>query len=255
MFEVENRSSDHSSWRPVVAVSGDYYTAAEFAEHQHRRNQLLYAASGAITVSTPHGSWVAPPERGVWIPAGTPHSVRTIGVVRFRSVLIEPVASRGIGPVCQVLNISSLLHQLLLEAGKLAARYDQQGRDGMIMDLLVAEIELAEPNPISVPFPSHPLLAKRCQDYMKRPHISETIEVWADALSIDRRRFTRLFRRETGMSFGQWRKQACLAVAVQRLVAGESVTSIAFDIGYDSPAGFSVMFKRALGVSPSAYSV
>jgi len=38
-----------------------------------------------------------------------------------------------------------------------------------------------------------------------------------------------------------------------RLAAGETVTSIALDLGYDSPAAFATMFKRRLGLSPSQY--
>ena len=80
-----------------------------------------------------------------------------------------------------------------------------------------------------------------------------TIDEWADALAMNRRNFTRIFRRETGMSFAEWRQQACLSVALPKLAAGESVTAVALDLGYDSPGNFSMMFKRVLGVSPSHY--
>ena len=68
-----------------------------------------------------------------------------------------------------------------------------------------------------------------------------------------RRAFTRAFRRETGMSFAEWRQQACVLVALPRLAAGDQVTSIALDLGYESPAAFATMFKRLLGVAPSRY--
>jgi AraC-like DNA-binding protein len=42
-------------------------------------------------------------------------------------------------------------------------------------------------------------------------------------------------------------------IALPRLAAGEAVTSIAVDLGYDSPAAFATMFKRRLGISPSHY--
>ena len=38
-----------------------------------------------------------------------------------------------------------------------------------------------------------------------------------------------------------------------RLAAGERVTTIALDLGYESPAAFTTMFKRLLGVAPSRY--
>jgi AraC-like DNA-binding protein len=121
------------------------------------------------------------------------------------------------------------------------------------MALLVAEIRSAPLIPIAVPFPRHPVLAALCDAFLEHPNATAAIDDWALALSINRRSFTRLFRRETGMSFAEWRQQACVSVALPRLAAGEAITSIALDLGYDGPANFSTMFKRMLGVPPSRY--
>lgn len=239
--------------RPVVAIGHAFPPSFELAEHRHRRSQFLYAASGVMAVSTPDGAWVAPPERAVWIPAGIPHSVRMVGAVQTRSVLIEPDACQARGSICQVVGVSPLLRQLLVAAADVPADYDEGGRDGMVMALLIAEINRAPLIPLAVPFPSHPALARRCQAFLDRPQATATIDEWAAAVAMNRRSFTRLFRRETGMSFAEWRQQACLSVALPRLAAGEPVTAIALDLGYDGPGNFSTMFKRVVGVPPSRY--
>jgi AraC-like DNA-binding protein len=77
--------------------------------------------------------------------------------------------------------------------------------------------------------------------------------MWSEPLGMSRRAFTRLFRRETGLSFVEWRQQACLIAALPRLSAGEPVTTVALDLGYDNPAAFTTMFKRVLGASPRNY--
>jgi AraC-like DNA-binding protein len=79
------------------------------------------------------------------------------------------------------------------------------------------------------------------------------IDDWGAAIGMSRRAFTRLFRSETGLSFASWQRQAALFYAVNRLLAGEPVTTIALDLGYRSPSAFSTMFKRTLGVPPSRY--
>lgn len=239
--------------RPVVGIGNDYPPSFELAEHRHRRAQLLYAASGVIAVATPDGAWVAPPERAVWIPGGTAHSTRMVGAVQTRSVLIEPDACSALGCTCRVLAISPLLRQLLLSAAEVSLEYDEDGRDGLVMKLLVAELEQAPVIPLAVPFPRHVALAELCHAFVEKPRATETIDQWADRLAMNRRRFTRLFRRETGMSFARWRQQACLSVALPRLATGEPITAIALDLGYDSPATFTTMFKRVLGVPPSRY--
>lgn len=239
--------------RPALAIGHYYPTSYELAEHRHRRSQFLYAAMGVMVVSTPAGAWVAPPERAVWIPGGTPHSVRMVGAVQTRSVLFEVGECPGRGNVCQVVAVSPLLRQLLVAAADLPVEYDEAGRDGMVMRLLTAEVDQAAVIPLAVPFPAHPALARRCHAFLDRPSAAATIDSWADAMAMNRRSFTRLFRRETGMSFAEWRQQACLSVALPKLAAGESVTAVAFDLGYDGPGNFSTMFKRVLGVSPSHY--
>ena len=55
------------------------------------------------------------------------------------------------------------------------------------------------------------------------------------------------------MSFGAWRQQACLLAALPRLTAGQPVTQVALDLGYDSPSAFSTMFKKQFGQAPSQF--
>ncbi|HTM81645.1 helix-turn-helix transcriptional regulator [Asticcacaulis sp.] len=240
--------------RPIVARARSYPPSFELDWHTHGRGQFVYAASGVVVLSTPYGAWVAPPERAVWTPAGMPHSVRMVGAVETRSVLLDEDTARLLGPKSAVMSVSPLLRQLLIAAADLPLEYDISGRDGLVMSLLAAELAHAPRVDLSVPFPVSPKLAARCHAFLEAPDIHATIEDWCDALGMDRRAFTRAFRRETGMSFGEWRQQACLLVALPRLAAGESVTAIALDLGYDSPAAFSTMFRRLLGVPPSRYA-
>jgi len=239
--------------RAVVGLGNDFPASFEVAPHRHRRGQLLYAASGVVAVSTPDGAWVAPPERAVWIPAGTSHAVRMVGAVQTRSALIDPAVCPSLGKGCRIIAVSPLLRQLLITAADLPLEYEESGRDGLVMQLLVAEVINAPVIPLAVPFPTHSALAERCHAFLERPHANDWTDRWADAMAMNRRSFTRLFRRETGMSFAEWRQQACLSVALPRLASGEPVTTIALDLGYDSPASFSTMFKRVLGVPPSRY--
>jgi len=243
---------DESVPRQVVAIGNDYPPSFELETHQHVRNQLLYAEKGVVAVSTPQGAWTAPPERAVWIPAGVPHSVRMVGAVSTRSVLIAPDALR-FGDQCRVVGVSPLLRQLLVAASGLPPEYDLAGRDGLLMALLVAELAQAPVIPLSAPFPQSPAMAARCHGFLEQPSPHDTIDGWAKALGVGRRAFTRAFRRETGMSFAEWRQQACVLVALPRLAAGEPVTAIALDLGYDSPAAFATMFKRLTGIPPSRY--
>ncbi len=121
------------------------------------------------------------------------------------------------------------------------------------MALIQHEMRQLPVLPLSLPFPAHDPLAQRCREFLLKPSARETIEIWTGSLGMSRRAFTRLFRRETGLSFVAWRQQACLVAALPRLLASEPVTAVALDLGYDNPAAFTTMFKRVLGSSPRSY--
>ncbi|MGA7826924.1 MAG: helix-turn-helix domain-containing protein, partial [Geobacteraceae bacterium] len=63
----------------------------------------------------------------------------------------------------------------------------------------------------------------------------------------------RLFVRETGLTFGAWRKRLVLQEAIERLGTGQNITRVAFDLGYQSLSAFIAMFRQALGASPGQY--
>jgi AraC-like DNA-binding protein len=63
----------------------------------------------------------------------------------------------------------------------------------------------------------------------------------------------RRFLKETGITFARWKQQARLLESVRRLAEGISVTTVAFDLGYESASAFSTMFRRSLGVAPRSF--
>ncbi len=67
------------------------------------------------------------------------------------------------------------------------------------------------------------------------------------------RSLIRKFNAETGMTFRQWRRQARLLEALERLAAGDSVTAVAFAVGYDSISAFIVAFREVFGETPKRY--
>ncbi len=253
MLEPRDETFFAEVGRPVVARSADYADGHSIRPHRHRRHQLLHATTGVVMVSTARGAWVMPPERGMWIPAGVTHSVRMLGAVRTNSLYFEPGSIEGMPDACEVLAVSAFMKSLLAEAVRLPREYDLEGREGALMLLIQHEIQKLPHLPLSLPLPTGEALARRCHAFLRRPNVHATIDAWSSALKLNRRTFTRLFRRETGMSFVVWRQQACLVMALQRLAGGEAVTTVAMDLGYDNPAAFTSMFRRSLGASPRGY--
>lgn len=57
---------------------------------------------------------------------------------------------------------------------------------------------------------------------------------WARRVAMSERSLARMVRRETGMTFGQWRQQLQIIIALQQLSAGVSVQRTAEILGYES---------------------
>ncbi len=238
---------------PLIAMGRDYPDGCVLAAHRHRRGQLLSSATGVLVLSTPQGRWMMPPHCGLWIPPGIVHEVRMIGAVATRSLYLAPERTSGLPDHCEVVGLSPFLRSLIAKALDVPVDYDPDSHAGALMALIQHEMRQLPVQPLSLPFPANAALAERCRRFLLQPTTHETIDRWSGSLGISRRAFTRLFRHETGLSFVEWRQRACLLTALPRLVAGEPVTTVALDLGYDNPAAFTTMFKRTLGASPRTY--
>jgi AraC-like DNA-binding protein/mannose-6-phosphate isomerase-like protein (cupin superfamily) len=239
--------------RPIVPLASEYASEHVVPRHHHNRAQLLYALSGVLTVATEEGRWMVPPDHALWVPAGFEHSVEAHGSVSMRSIYVKPGAVAGLPITSRVVGMTELMRSLIIEAVKLPRDYEPSSRAGLIMALIREEIPCLPEKPLGLPFPAEPRLAALCRAFLEMPSPHATIDDWADALAMSRRAFTRAFRSETGLSLSVWRQQACLFAALPRLASGEPVTSVALDLGYDSVAAFTTMFKRMLGAPPSRY--
>jgi len=121
------------------------------------------------------------------------------------------------------------------------------------MRLILDELRAASDLPLHLPRPADRRLARICDAILAAPADARPLEEWASAVGASTRTLARRFRQETGMSFAAWRQQARLLESLRRLAAGEPVTKVALDCGYASASAFGAMFRRALGVAPSAY--
>jgi len=238
---------------PVTAMAADYVPGHITKPHQHPHAQLVHAMHGVMVVSTAEGQWIVPPTRGMWMPGGTVHWIRMVGRVQMRTAYIRPDAAPDLPHRCTVLGISPLLRELILAAIEVPLPYDADSRDGRLMRLLLDEVKLVPTLPLHLPHPTDPGLRLICEQIVATPDTDLTLSDWGDKLSIDPKTIQRRFARETGMTFGQWRQQARLLAALERLAAGQKVVDVALEMGYESPSAFATMFRRQFGIPPSAF--
>jgi AraC-like DNA-binding protein len=243
----------HDTDRAMAAMEVDYSDGASTGWHAHPRGQLLYAIEGVMIVRSQAGSWVVPPSRALWLTAGLEHEVTMSGNVKIRTVYIDAAAVRSLPDRNCVIEVSALLRELIVAAVQVPLDYPEGGRDERVMRLLVDELRESDVLPLHLPLPKDGRIKLVCETLNKFPADTSTANQWAARLNVTSKTVQRLFVKETGMTFAQWREQARLLFALVRLANGERIIDVAFECGYASQSAFTAMFRRHFGTPPSSF--
>lgn len=257
MSQISQKSTNPADYqrvaRAVAAMPKDFPRDFVIEPHRHERAQLIFAPAGTMRVITGQAMWMVPPQRALWMPAGTVHGIEMLDRVTMRTLYLRDDAAAAMPDDCRVLQVSPLLRELIVRATELPLHYDEDGAAGHLVALLLAELHGSQALKLHLPMPTSRRLAMLCRALLDQPGDRRTLDQWARTVNASARTLARLFQKETGLSFAAWRQQARVLEAMGRLGSGAPVTQVALDLGYDSVSAFSAMFRRAAGASPSAY--
>ena len=221
--------------------------------HVHAWGQLVYAASGVMSVATPQAAWLVPPTRAIWVPGGTPHEIKMRGTVAMRTLYLIPTRDDARLHACRALEVAPLLRELILHIVRIGMlRVGDPAHDrleGLLLDLLAA----GETAPLVLPLPADPRARGFAERLLAEPESITPLAVLARGSGASVRTLQRLFLAETGLSLETWRGRVRMQQAVVSLSAGVPVTQAALDAGYRSVSAFIAAFKRAFGTTPARY--
>ncbi|MET3129797.1 AraC-like DNA-binding protein [Oxalobacteraceae bacterium GrIS 1.11] len=237
---------------PVTMVARDLEADEFLSPHRHPWGQVTYALDGVLRVTALNSSWIVPPLRAIWIPHGVVHEVVVLEKTRLRPLCILAERAPFAGQDCQVLEVSGLLRELIVALAQLDPGLASE-RASLLSGLILDELGRSATLPIRVPLPADKRLKTLCAALLDDPGTSQTLEHWARQVGASERTLARLFERELGMSFGQWRQQVRLAHAAPMIARGMPLAWVAGELGYASQSAFSAMFKKTFGSSPSAF--
>lgn len=221
--------------------------------HAHRA-QVMYAVRGAMTVSTDQGRWVLPPERALWVPPGVAHTVTNTKSIKLRTLYVAPdTEGAPVWPTCAVLSVTPLARELILACVGFPWDYGPAGPEARLARVLLDCLTLLPQEPLHLPEPRDFRARAAARALKRHPGDQRTLREIAHEAGASGRTLERLFSQETGLSFGVWRLRLRMLAALERLAAGESVTSTAFAVGYENPSSFIAAFRTMLGSTPAKY--
>ena len=238
---------------PVITLSMEVERVGCAASHAHPRGQLIYAESGIMRVVCARDIWIVPPSQAVWVPPGVEHEVYFPGRVSLLNLFIDPTAAVGMAESCVVIKVSSLLRELICKAAHTGDDYRRGSVEWRLIQVLLDELRQAEPTLLHLPQARDPRVMFVIEALIRNPSNACGINEWGKMTGASGRTLARLFVSETGLTFGDWRRRLFLQRGIDRLYNGDSVTTVAFDLGYRSLSAFIEMFRRTLGTSPAQY--
>jgi AraC-like DNA-binding protein len=240
-----------SARSPILSIDrGEAEPHWQLETHSHPEPLLLWTSTATVTVTTASRDWLIPPGYGLWIPGGTEHAGGVLHAGEGSVITFDP----GNCPITWTQPTGVTVGPLLRE---LIAHLHQTGpQDPSRPHAEALTFELLAPLPnqaIHVSMPADPRVRTIAERLIADPADQRELAAWADHVHAGVRTLSRLFLRETGLSFARWRTQVRIRAAIQLLANGATVDAAARAVGYRKTSAFINAFRRATGQTPGTY--
>ncbi|WOI38994.1 helix-turn-helix transcriptional regulator [Alteromonas sp. CI.11.F.A3] len=238
---------------PVKVVQRDIPKQFEIEMHSHEWGQFVYASKGVMLVETPEHCYIVPPEQGVWLLPHVNHKVRALTHVFLTSFYIATEMLIHMPQESGVLEVSPFLQVLIDEAKYFSGDYTWEDTQGLHLRLILHTINKAPSAIFQLPFPSDKRLVAILYAIRETPSNNYSLEQWGNTVGASSRTLSRLFKKETGLHYSEWRQRLIIQIAIGKLNEGGIIANVAHDLGYESPSAFTYMFREKTGMTPSAF--
>ncbi|AUG29132.1 MULTISPECIES: AraC family transcriptional regulator [Microbacterium] len=246
-----------SSLRAPYLMSTGVITADDVSSrpisppHAHPDALLAWCYRGTVWVYLRDAMWRLAPGQGMWIPAGTPHTARherdSTGCYTYipDASLVTPVVE-----VTRVL-VPRAVQEMLLHLGtddmpdRLRVRIQ-----AVLLEMLQQPVRESSDEWSEVPMPADERVRALVQAVLSDPGDVRTARELVAAHGLHERTVLRVFTRDIGMSFGQWRTWVRMVLAARLIVDGTPIGMAARRCGYATTSAFSAAFKDRFGVTP-----
>lgn len=233
---------------PVVGI------AAELGQHdsgfhQHEMGQLLFTQQGCINITLADHLCILPPTRVAWIPPRIIHRAEIKGSVGYRSIYLDVNQIGYLAERVEVLEVTPLLRAILERIALSPFNTDWlHGTAANLLAVCLDEIHLAKREPTLLPLPFDRRLARIPLTTLPPP-----LKILAMNIGASEKTISRIFRRETGFSYQQWRQQWRLIKSIELLAKQGNLSSVANELAFSSDSAFILFFKKMTGRSPREY--
>lgn len=261
LLSTHNNAMQQLGWlmvldNPSVSINREaYLDRFVLPTHQHAQHvQILFAVTGGLQVVTKQSLFMVPKGAGIIIPCGVEHNTlidppTDMRVVNLESELnaLESVKD------CSVIRISPLLAAVVDELATCEHSYSEDSPQARLCRVLLDCINASRVDGLSLPMPMDARIRQIASGLIQAPAEGQGLQYWCSKVGASRRTITRLFVKETGLNFQDYKLRVQIYCSLPLLLEGKSISATAYQVGYDSHSAFSSAFKRVMGVAPNQY--
>ncbi|MEW5560548.1 helix-turn-helix transcriptional regulator [Enterobacter asburiae] len=233
----------------VIGIASDM-GVHDSGMHSHQRHQLLFSAAGSITIELDNTLCLLPPRRAAWIPSGTLHRAIMNGAMAYRSLYFSCTLPLSDLPL-QIVEVNPLFFEVIERMAFWQWGMAEEQQRSLIT-VFCEEIKNAQSENWTVRFPSDSRLSAWL-DRVRRGELPPRLGQLAQKVGACERTISRIFIRDTGMSYQSWRQQWRLMKAMEMLCGGWPLSQVAQHLDFVSDSAFIVFFRHYTGTTPTRY--
>jgi AraC-like DNA-binding protein len=239
--------------KPVISYSTHIYNGMCGEAHAHPRAQLIYASKGVTKVITPDSVWMVTPLQAIWVPGMVEHQVCFLDHVEVRNIFLDPSVTAQLPAVCFAFDVNPFFRELVLRIMQFDTSRSITAPEQRILQVLLDEISNLQPATLNLPIGNDARVNMITETLIRNVGQELTLEEAAALACVSSRTLSRLFVAETGMTYRDWCIKLKLLEAIRRLGAGDAISTIAYELGYESTSAFTYMFRKCIGKTPGEF--
>lgn len=226
-----------------------------YPPHQHLWGEFVFSFTGVLEMKAEDKEFRVPPSFGLWHPPSSEHYGKNKHASEHCSLYIDQYLAieRGMPNVTCALLINPMLKAMLSHLRLNSPQVPYTKEESKLLDVILDQLAISPNAGSYLPDSIDPILAKVLRHFKETPESNLSISVLAKQLGTSERTIARKSQQDLGMALSEWRQRLKVMRSIPMLQEGNSIESIAFELGYSSASAFIAMFKRLLIATPDEY--
>lgn len=258
------KSYEISRFEEIESHKDDIYVSQHelsvvVPQHTHTQGHILFVIKGVATMDVEKSAFYIPHGYFAWIPPHVSHRISFDGKnVKLLNIYYPPTFSTStFYQQVRMFPIPSLLYhtfEIVKDQTTVYTTSDWQYELLSTMIHILPHITKGNLFPLRLPTTNHPTTLKIVEAIQKNYNSQLTASDISEEVGLSVRTLSRYLRSELDVSFIQYLRTFRILMAIRQMVKNEeSITNIAYNVGYESLTAFSNAFYKVTGFRPSHF--